>query len=284
LGIPYPSALLVNLGGVDLPRFEDIPSGTSPTVTGFYKVVDVDPNPNPALWTLAIRPPDNQLGTPSYALKISDVSINPKFRDANGKNQVSTPLSIVAVRQKIFSLTILMPGTGRGRVTGGVPGQAQTINCEANCTIDFPPGPVVVQLFPSSSKNSSNQPTSRFAGWSGACTGMGQTCAPLLNGTAVAVGVTFDSLPGAPPEPSGCPGPTNVPGFVFWNTPLCSGQNVFNDPSPTPRCDAQGYFCCAHQNGTNDPRCGTDQHSFPANCMFGNTNIKMEPSGCYLKN
>ena len=100
----------------------------------------------------------------------------------------------------------------------------------------------------------------------------------------MAVGATFVRSSGGSTSTPSCPPLAPPAGFSYFNKPLCDPQNVFNDPSPDLTCDSQGYFCCADKNGLNDPSCGVDHARFPATChLYGNPNVKLEPSGCYLK-
>lgn len=275
---PYPSTLAVDIDGTALPKFEDIPQGTIPATTGYYRIININPNPNPAIWTIGVRPPNGKLTSTRYVIGISDVSINPNLRDANGNNQTSSPLSITAVAQKKFVLTALFPGSGHGTVQIEAVGGAAPVNisCQVDCNYDFGQS-VSVTLRASASGNDN------FAGWSGDCTGTFNTCSITMNGKAMAVGVSFDRGNTAN-APQSCPPLAAPAGFSYFNQPLCDPQNVFSDPAPALACNAQGYFCCAMANGTNSPDCDADHARFPASChLYNNPNVKLEPSGCYVK-
>jgi hypothetical protein len=270
---PYPSTLLVGIDGVSLPKFEDIPSGTDPAMTGYYRILNINANLSTPYWTVGVRAPTGKLASTGYLISIADVSINPKYRDAAGNNQVSPPLTINAAAQDKFTVTVIMSGSGQGRVTSNPAG----VNCEVSCTTDFIQSvSATVDLHANSASGSSS-----FGGWSGACTGT-SPCSVHLNGTAVAVTALFNRSSGSPSMQS-CPAPSPPAGYSYFSQPHCALQNAFNDPAPDLTCDSQGYFCCAMQNGVNSPRCGNDHVAFPADCNYCNPNVRIEPSGCYIK-
>jgi hypothetical protein len=276
---PYPATLRVTLDGAVLPKFEDIPTGTDPGIAGYFRITNINANTNPTTWAVAVRPPNAKLMSTRYVIGVSHVSINPRFRDSNGNNQASAPLHVTAVAQKSYVLTTLFPGPGHGRVTIDAVGGAAPVNtfCEADCSTNFGQS-VTVSL---TARPSAGQ---TFSGWSGACTNTSAVCAITMNGQATAVAATFVGSSSSGPVQASCPPLAAPAGFSYFNKPQCDSQNVFNDPSPDLRCNAQGYFCCANKNGVNDPRCGADHASFPATChLYGNPNVKLEPSGCYLK-
>lgn len=273
--VPYPSTLAVDIDGMALPKFEDIPQGTNPATTGYFRIININPNPNPAIWTVGVRPPNSKVSSTRYVINVKNVSINPNFQ---GTDKVSNPLSITAVAQKSNVLGVAFPGTGHGTLQIDALGGAAPVNtsCSADCSIDFGQS-VNVTLRASPSGNAT------FSGWTGACTGTGATCSFVTNGTAMMVSANFTrSTP--PPPLQNCPSPTTVPGYSFFDLPLCDSQNIFNDPVPDLGCDAAGYFCCAMANGRNDPGCGVDHAKFPASChLYNNPKVKLEPSGCYLQ-
>jgi hypothetical protein len=276
---PYPSTLKVGIDGINLPKLEDIPQGTSPATTGFYKIVDINVNLSSPYWTIVVRPPARVLPTNRYVIGISDVSINPKFRDSAGNSQVSSPLLITAVTRLSNELSILFPGSGHGNVsvvTTNTPTPTNTY-CDSDCNIDFGQS-VTVRLEAHPSGNQS------FTGWSGACTGSSSVCTIFMNGKATAVAATFARSANSGTADS-CPPLASVPGYTYFNKPACDSQNAYHDPAPALRCNAIGYFCCANATGANGAECGIDHVKFPATChLYGNPKVKMEPSGCYLQN
>ena len=278
---PYPAMIGISLDGVALPKFEDLPSGAVPGNTGFYRVVNINPNTSTPSWTVSVRPPNSLLTSLRYNIDITSISVNPKFRDTQGKNQVSPPLRIVAVAQLVNSLAISFPGGGRGNVSihaeGDVNSTPTDQSCSADCVINF--GnlyKITLKAYPSAN--------SSFTNWSGNCTGSANTCNLHLNGGAQAASATFSASGSSVPVPS-CPQVSPPAGYSYFNQPLCDGQNIYNDPAPALTCDASGYFCCAMSTGGNDPKCGSEHRSFPASCIgYGNPKVKMEPSGCYIQN
>lgn len=280
---PYPALLQVTIDGVQLPKFEDIPAGTDPAITGFYRVADVNVNPATPYWKISVRPPRTQLASMSYLVGVASVSINPKFRDAAGHNQVSPPLNLQMISQDVNRLAIVFPGLGHGTVSihaeGDVNSTPMDSSCSAECSIDF--GRlynISLRAHPSGS--------STFTQWSGDCSGSGTTCSLHLNGQGKAVAATFSRAAGGSTTQN-CPAMAAPAGFSYFGMPLCDGQNAFHDPAPDLACDAQGYFCCAmiSDQNFNDPKCGNAHKNFPASCIgYGNPKIKMEPSGCYIQN
>ena len=46
----------MDIDGTALSKLEDVPAGTDTAVSGCYKIININPNPNPAIWTVGIRP------------------------------------------------------------------------------------------------------------------------------------------------------------------------------------------------------------------------------------
>jgi hypothetical protein len=90
------------------------------------------------------------------------------------------------------------------------------------------------------------------------------------------------------PDPSVCPPAEPAPaGYRFYSQPRCAYPNAYNDPAPDLRCTTTEYYCCAKQTGATggrDGRCGQDHAEFPPDCMFGLTNVRQFPTGCYQQN
>src|SRR4029434_7535647 len=129
---PWPGTLKITLDGVPIPLFADVPAGTNPATTGYYKVLNINPNPKPPIWTIGIRPPDSKLRTTMYDVLIASVSVNPKF-GAGTPEKESAPLTVKLAAQKVFTITVFKTGTGRGTVTSNPPG----ITCGVDCIFDF---------------------------------------------------------------------------------------------------------------------------------------------------
>ena len=281
---PYPALLQLTIDGVKIPKFEDIPTGSDPTMSGFYRVANINANLSTPYWQVKVRPPKSQLTSMRFVVGISSVSINPKFRDTAGNNQVSAPLSLVMITQAVNRVAIVFPGTGNGNVSihaeGDVNSTPMDTSCNAECSIDF--GALYNITLKAHASGSAT-----FTQWSGDCTGSGTTCGLHLNGQAKAVAATFSRGSGSVGSVQNCPALAPPTGFSYFGMPLCDSQNVFNDPAPDLACDTNGYFCCAmisNQN-FNDPKCGITHKNFPASCIgYGNPKIKMEPSGCYIQN
>lgn len=273
---PWPVGLKVTLHGAQLPRFEDIPAGTSHTATGYYKVLSVDPNPSPSIWTIGVRPPDANLGMTRYDVTIATVSLNPKFGVGTPENE-SAPMTVRLDAQKVFSVAVFKTGTGRGTVTSSPPG----IQCGIDCLHDFgPSGTTTVQLQAQAAAGST------FNGWSSdqtTCLGTGP-CG--LSSTGSALSATADFSGSSPALGSGCAGPKDFPGFMYIGNPSCASNDVAGHPSAFLACDVQGYFCCEDATGSNEPRCGgTGKRQFPADCMdYGPQAQFKELRGCYTSN
>ena len=71
-----------------LSKLEDLPAGTDTAVSGYYKIVNINPNPNPAIWTVGSRPPAVKAVSSMYTVNIKDVSLEPSF---TGTDHMSLP-------------------------------------------------------------------------------------------------------------------------------------------------------------------------------------------------
>src|SRR3954453_5408288 len=85
-----------------------------------------------------------------------------------------------------FQLTVQSAGSGAGTITSSPAG----INCGSTCTASFPSGTAVTL-------SATANPTSAFAGWSGACSGTG-ACTVTLNANS-SVAAMFNA--NTPPPP-----------------------------------------------------------------------------------
>ena len=256
----------MDIDGTVLSKLEDVPAGTDTAVSGYYKIININPNPNPAIWTVGIRPPAAKAVSAMYTVNIKDVSLEPSF---TGTDHMSLPTTFVAVSQKIFTIGVMI--TGQGYVTS----QPAGLQCPPTCVYDFGQSmPVTLSAHPSGQ--------SQLDSWSGACGGSGSNCSLTTNGVALSAGATFKASTSG--TLSACPAINPPAGYSWFNQPWCSGQNVFNDPSPDLACDSTSYYCCAKTSGQTVGRCGPDHTEFPASCDYGNTHVMSQPSGCYIQN
>lgn len=283
LDAPYPSSLRVRLDGVELPRFEAIPSGSDPAVSGFYRILNINPNPNPARWQLLIRPPSSRVGSLSYMLGVSNVTANSRI-PVGSPDFESAPLTIALGAQRVYRLSVAAQGSGR---IGSTPAG---INCGSDCSLTTGQS----QSFTLTAQPSAG---SRFIGWSSNCplpsicncAGNRTGCSITLNGAPVQVIARFE-LDRSGVQPQTCPDPRVIPGFSLVGNPGCSSGVIDQHPSAMLACDSQGYFCCESVTGSNAPRCGgTDRRAFPADCRnYGNPRVGPPPNGvfdgCYTRN
>lgn len=92
------------------------------------------------------------------------------------------------VPKALFTLTVTKTGAGQGTVYGTAGGTTH-VSCGTDCSQLFLlPTTVTLTASPSSG-------TSRFAGWSGACTGTATTCTVTVGPAGVDVTARFDLLP-----------------------------------------------------------------------------------------
>lgn len=267
---PSRTALRVDIDGTALPLFSSLAAGADPSVSGYYRVNDLNTSRSPAIWTVGVRPPAAKLALPMFTLNIADVSLNPFL---SGTARQSAPLSIKLVAQQSYVVAVVLSGSGQGTITSNPAG----ISCPPTCSFDFGQS-VNVSLTPQPSSSST------FDGWSGPCSGYGN-CPLLLNGTAFTADAAFrlTTLTGNPMV-SSCPAMNPPPNSSWFSEPFCSSQNAFNDPSPDLSCNSQKYFCCAKVLGAAGGDCPPDHVEYPASCDFGNPNVIDTASGCYLKN
>jgi len=265
---PYPATLKVKIDGIEIPRFEDVPVGRDPAATGYYKVIKI--NPSPTAWVVGLRPPDSKLVEARHEIAIASVSINPKY--STGPDHESPPLSLLAVPQKKFRVSVIKAGTGRGIVSSDPPG----IHCGSDCLFDFDQG-VAVRL------RGTPAPGSSFSGWNGECQGSGE-CELRSKGEATALGATFEGL--KPGGQNGCPAAVAIHDFTYLGRPGCASRDIAGHPTATLNCDAEGYFCCETLVGGKAPRCGgQDRQEFAADCLdFGPNASLRDSKGCYLLN
>jgi hypothetical protein len=268
---PWPTSLHVQIDGTDVPDFANVPSGTDPAVTGFFSIQDINPNPNPAVWTIGFRPPNSKLMQPMYEIRISDISPNQSYPVGDPRHE-SDPLVIDAVRQKVFTLSVFKTGSGAGTVTSTPSG----IMCGGTCIFDFGQS-TTVTLTPNPAADST------FDGWTGDCTGSGP-CQTTLTGIAGVVTAKYTASTNNSLLQN-CPAVVSQPGFVYVGQPGCATNDIAGHPSAQLACDNSGYFCCELSQGSNDPKCGQDHRQFPADCLaYAPQAPPPFPSGCYAPN
>lgn len=272
----YPAKLRVKLDGLDLPKFDEIATGTDPKVTGFYRIIETNINLTPAKWRIAVRPPNSLLGLSAHTLLVSSISVNPSYPAGDARHE-SVPLDFALTTQRIYFLAVGNIGDGRGIVRSQpVNGSTVQIDCGNTCVANFGQS-VSVELRATALNNST------FDGWQGACVGTGP-CIVTLNGTAAAVFAKFSKATGSSVDV--CPMPIEVPGFTFSDQPGCATTVADEHPSAALGCDAQGFYCCESVVGTSSARCGPEKHEFPPDCIhLGNLNTVMlvQPYGCYVR-
>ena len=247
----YPTDLRVDIDGAQLQDMDKVAQGVAPPVDSFFKLVSVDIGKNPPSWVVNIAPPTSKAMGPGYTVGIRTVSFNPAY---SGTDHESAPLILPIVPRRSYVVSVLKEGSGSGRVASSPAG----ILCGTTCTFDFGQSQVV-RLQPNSDQSS------RFNGWSGACTGTG-VCNLLLNGTAQSATANFERIDSG--TGSSCPRNRTFPGFRRVGDPDCATGVRDAHPTAALSCDAQGFFCCERSTGANSPRCGgADFHEFPADCM-----------------
>jgi hypothetical protein len=282
---PYPTSMRITLDGSNLPRFEDIPAGTDPGISGWFKVSSTNINQTPPKWKLAIRPPNSRLNAASYVLRIFDVSNNPNFRAGTPEHE-SSPLILRMVATPVYTLTVIHAGSGTGIVRSDVAG----IDCGADCREDYVQSRTIT-LTPRPDADS------RWVGWSASCSGPSvcnclggaSVCPVTLNGTPVTVTATFAkrALPADPIQ--SCPSPRTDPSLTYVGQPDCATGVRDQHPTASLACDTQGFFCCESVTGANEPRCGgAGKRQFPADCMAFSPTGGPPPTGifdgCYRHN
>lgn len=282
---PYPTSLRITIDGDNLPRFQDLPAGSDPAVTGWFKVADTNIRLTPPKWKVVIRPPQAKLGAASHQLSIFDVSNNPAHRTGTPDHE-SAPLILQMVAARVYGLAVIRAGSGGGMVRSDVAG----IDCGTDCREDYRQSQTIT-LVPHPDSDS------RWVGWSANCSGPsvcncmggGSVCLVTLNGTPVTVTATFAkrALPADPIQ--SCPPPRTDPTLTYVGQPDCATGARDKHPTAGLACDARGFFCCESVTGANEPRCGgAGKRQFPADCMAFSPTGGPPPTGildgCYRRN
>jgi hypothetical protein len=282
---PYPTSLRITIDGDNLPRFQDIPSGADPAVTGWFKVADTNIRLTPPKWKVAIRPPQAKLAAASHQLRIFDVSNNSAYRVGTPAHE-SSPLLLQMVAAPVYRLTVVHAGSGNGGIRSDIAG----IDCGVDCQEDYPQSrTTVLTPHPDSA--------SRWVGWAVNCpapsichcTGGGSTCTVTLNGAPVMVTATFGKRSLAADPIQSCPPPRLDPSLTYVGQPDCATGVRDQHPTASLACDAQGFFCCESVTGANEPRCGGGgKRQFLADCMAFSPTGGPPPTGildgCYRRN
>lgn len=270
LNSPYPSDLAVTAASgsgapVTLPQ---IPNGNPGPATGFFQVVTLVPN-NPATWTIFIRYPDTFQGSKLISTRITDTV----------GGLPSAPLTFNMSFRGSTLMVSIVTDNGDGKVTSTPSG----IDCPPTCTADFTTSTNVI-LTQSVLHNQTE-----FIGWTGNCTGGGNSCSvPLLapGGPVIPVNPTVAAnfrthVNASVPPTMSCPAAPLIAGKTWVAQPNCG-----NAQFATLQCDAQGYFCCGAQGGTPSSRC-SGQNLTAATCSTGGliggpvNQMLIQPGGCY---
>jgi hypothetical protein len=135
-------------------------------------------------------------------------------KNVAGTGAQSTDSNSVVPAVPKFTLTIVKSGAGAGTVSGGA------INCGASCAGDFDGGSSVTLTASTSSD-------SKFAGWSGACTGVG-SCTVWFD-AAKTVTATFDKIQAQQPAQT--------------RSPQCVVPNVKRKPLATAKRRIAAAHC-----------------------------------------
>lgn len=281
---PYPTSLRITIDGDNLPRFQDIPTGADPAVTGWFKIIDTNIRLTPPKWKIAIRPPQAKLAATSHTLRIFDVSNNPAHRGTS--DHESSPLRLQMVAARVYGLTVVRAGSGSGEIRSDIAG----IACGTDCQEDYGQSRTIT-LTPRGDQDS------RWVGWAVNCPapsvcnclGSGSVCTVTLNGTPVTVTATFARRT-QPADPIQlCPPPRSDINLTYAGQPDCATGVRDQHPTASLACDGQGFFCCESVGGANEPRCGgAGKRQFPADCMAFSPTGGPPPTGildgCYRRN
>jgi hypothetical protein len=98
--------LKVDVEGMVLYRFEDVPANLDPQVVGYYRVESVDASDN---WQVTIRPPLSPIPRFGLTIHIATVSINPNY--TAGPDHESAPL-VIRLAAKPFRTGLAQPLSG----------------------------------------------------------------------------------------------------------------------------------------------------------------------------
>ncbi|HZM46681.1 MAG TPA: hypothetical protein VFC14_17755 [Burkholderiales bacterium] len=273
LSTPYPSELRMTVLDVtrnvtvDLPQ---LPSGSPMPSTGAFQVSSVTAT-NPASWVVVIRYPNSFQGSKSIRTFIADVV----------KGTTSLPL----VFNMSFSgarLTVsIVTANNDGKVQSTPPG----IDCPPTCSADF-----FVSAVTLTQSVLHNQ--TQFTGWTGNCTGSGNSCPVLLVAPTVpplpanaSVTANFRVHTNTPIPAMLCPGPAAlVPGKRWVGEPNCGKIPI--SQGATLGCNASGYFCCGVSGGKPTANCPGGNETM-VTCAVDNMGVfagsqLIQPGGCYV--
>ena len=250
-------------------------TGWAPPEEGYFYIKDENPNPNPPIFLMYVQAPITNCT--NFDILVVDHSVTGDATD-------SAPMTVSLRQRKVFTVTVTVQGSGH--VTSNPPG----ITCGTDynnhpltdCTHEFGPGPVT--LLP----NSNDPSTTHFVGWSGNCAPNMQNCILPLDGTKAMGGTAIFGAIGTPALVSHCPAAPVLPGLQWVGIPDCASGVRDQHPGITSPaiCDANGWFCCEPQTGSNSPRCGGEgqKESLP-DCQgqgrFGIGAFLRQPGGCY---
>jgi hypothetical protein len=164
---------------LDLAEYDGSQQG--PT-TGYFQLINVDPQANPPKWEYTIRIPDAFEALTTITVAISNISENPIY---TGAQQESDPMQFsLGDGGTDVNVGVFVPlDPGLDMVTSDPPG----IDCRSSCTFRY--------IGWSSVELTAKPGYFYFEGWSGDCSGT-QTCTLKLDGNAKSVVATF--MPAVP--------------------------------------------------------------------------------------
>lgn len=262
------------LDGTSIPLTENHQGSSPPTEAGYFQIIDVNTALNPPLYMMYVRAPLTLADPANYDILVVNRSLRTDATD-------SAPMVVKLRQRKVFTVTVVVQGDGH--VTSNPPGiQCGTTSngrTLSDCSYDFGPGNV--SLAPGS-----NNPNTRFKGWSGNCAPSVQVCNLTLTGAGAMSAIAMFGPSNLPAPTSNCPTAPLLPGLKWIDLPACATGNIASHPgiSNPALCDAQGYFCCEPgPTGSNAPRCGGQGkiESTPDCRHHAPTGMLRQPGGCY---
>lgn len=269
---PYPSELRMTVLDVtrnvtvDLPQ---LPSGSQMPSTGAFQVRSVAAT-NPTTWDVVIRYPNSFQGSRSIRTFIADVV----------DGTTSAPL-VFNMSYRGARLTVsIVTENNDGKVTSTPAG----IDCPPTCSAEFFASSVTV-----SQSVLHNQ--TQFTGWTGNCTGSGNSCTVPLMAVSppipvnASVTANFRIHTNTPVSGPLCPGSAAlVPGKRWVGEPNCG--KIPTSQGASLRCNAGGYFCCGVSGGAPTANCPGGNET-TVTCATDNMGIfagseLVQPGGCYV--
>jgi hypothetical protein len=273
---PAGSAFAVSLRELDgtlTPLLESTPPVAGPT-GGFFQILNVNPNPNPAIYDMYVRAPTSMMDPANWDILVVNRSLNTNMTD-------SMPMVVPLRARKVFTVTVMVVGDGHvtsspGGITCGTGYSGGNLT---PCSYEFGPGTVTLN------PNSNDSNVTRFLGWSGNCPPMIQSCTLTLTGSGPSIATATFVARSSPLSASTCPTAPVLPGLRWVDIPGCAFGVLDQHPGITNPavCDMSGYFCC-EPGGPNDnnPRCGPSKiFSLPDCGHLAPRGLLRQPGGCY---